>query len=154
MKLVGTVPARPAFRRTARDGRWHALLTESVDSSRTMLLHGVGTDGLRTIMITSAVGGEAKTSLAGHLAVSLARSGRKTLLIDGDLRNPAVYQLFNVAAGPGLSELLRGEVQLSEALCPAEGVPGLQVLTAGLYDALTLARLAGDDLARNLRQAP
>ena len=147
MKLVGTVPARPAFRRTARDGRWHALLTESVDSSRTMLLHGVGTDGLRTIMITSAVGGEAKTSLAGHLAVSLARSGRKTLLIDGDLRNPAVYQLFNVAAGPGLSELLRGEVQLSEVLRPAEGVPGLQVLTAGLYDALTLARLAGDDLA-------
>lgn len=151
MKLVGTVPARPAFRRTSRDGRWHALLAESVDSSRTMLLHGVGTDGLRTIMITSAVGGEAKTSLAGHLAVSLARSGRKTLLIDGDLRNPAVHRLFNVAAAPGLSELLRGDVQLADVLRPTE-VPGLQVLAAGAYDALTLARLAGDDLGGIISQ--
>ena len=44
MRLVGTVPARPAFRRDDRDGRWRALLTESVDSFRTMLLHGVETD--------------------------------------------------------------------------------------------------------------
>jgi polysaccharide biosynthesis transport protein len=151
MKLVGTVPARPSFRRTDRDGRWQALLTESVDSFRTMLLHGVGTDALRTIMITSAVGGEAKTSLAGHLAVSMARSGRKTLLIDGDLRNPAVYRLFDVAPAPGLSELLRSEAQLADVLRPT-GVPGLEVLTAGNYNAVTLARLAGDDLGGILAQ--
>jgi succinoglycan biosynthesis transport protein ExoP len=151
MKLVGTVPARPSLRRTDRDGRWRALLTESVDSFRTMLLHGVGTDALRTIMITSAVGGEAKTSLAGHLAVSMARSGRKTLLIDGDLRNPAVYRLFDVAAAPGLSELLRGETQLSDVLRPT-AVPGLHVLAAGIYNAATLARLAGDDLGGILAQ--
>ena len=53
-------------------------------------------------LITSAVGGEGKTSLASHLAVSLARSGRKTLLIDGDLRSPAVHRLFNVRRRPRL----------------------------------------------------
>ncbi len=151
MKVVGTVPARPAFRRGDRDGRWQALLTESVDSSRTMLLHGLGTDALRAIMITSAVGGEAKTSLAGHLAVSLARSGRKTLLIDGDLRNPAIFRLFDAAPAPGLSELLRGEAQLAEVL-HATAIPGLHVLPAGVYNAATLARLAGDDLGGILAQ--
>jgi capsular exopolysaccharide synthesis family protein len=102
-------------------------------------------------MITSAVGGEAKTSLAGHLAVSLARSGRKTLLIDGDLRNPAIYRLFDAPPAPGLSELLRGEAQLADILHPT-GIAGLQVLPAGVYDAATLARLAGDDLGGILAQ--
>jgi capsular exopolysaccharide synthesis family protein len=145
MKLVGTVPARPSFQPRRQDSVWHTLLAESVDASRTMLLHGQGSHAMRVVMITSAVGGEGKTSLASHLAVSLARSGRKTLLIDGDLRSPAIHKLFNVRPGPGLSELLRGDVHLFEALCPA-AVACLHVLTAGNCDAATLSRLSQDGM--------
>ena len=140
---MGTVPARPALRRAQRDGHWHTLLAESVDASRTMLLHGAGSESVRVVMIASAVGGEGKTSLAGHLAVSLARAGRKTLLIDGDLRNPAVHRLFDVRFGPGFSELLRGEAQIPDALC-ATGVSGLHVLTAGKCNAAALSTLSQD----------
>ncbi len=143
LKLVGTVPARPSFRRAARNGHWHALLTESVDSSRTMLLHAPGSEAIQVVLITSAVGGEAKTSLAGHLAVSLARSGRKTLLIDGDLRNPAIHRLFDLRPGPGFSELLRGDSMLLEVLCPT-AVPGLHVMTAGSCNLESLSRLSQD----------
>ena len=141
INLVGTVPARPALRAASRNGHWHALLAESVDSSRTMLLHGTGSGTIQVVMVTSAVGGEGKTSLAGHLAVSLARSGRRTLLIDGDLRSPAVHRLFDVRPGPGFSELLRGEVQVADVLCPT-GVPGLQVLTAGACNLEALSHLS------------
>ncbi len=151
MTVVGTVPARPSFYPTRRNVHWHMLLAESVDSLRTMLLHGQGSGAVQAALITSAVGGEGKTSLASHLAVSLARSGRKTLLIDGDLRSPAVHQLFNVRPGPGLSELLRGEVHVFEALCPAE-VAGLTVLTAGICDARALSRLSQDAVGGILAQ--
>ena len=140
MTLVGTVPARPGGRQAAAP-LWNSLLTESIDAARTMILHGESASAVRLVMVTSAVGGEAKTSLAGHLAVSLARSGRKTLLIDGDLRNPAVHSLFELPLGPGFSELLRGEAAATEVVRPTR-VPGMEVLTAGVYDQAALALLS------------
>ena len=84
MRIVGSLPTltdQPRRRLThskasaVRDRDWHSMLVDSVDATRTMLLHASRTDGIRTVMVTSAVQGEGKTSLAGHLAASLARSG-------------------------------------------------------------------------------
>jgi len=68
-------------------------MNEAVDAIRTMLLHQARADGLQVVMITSAIGGEGKTSVASQLAASLARAWRKTLLVDGDLRSPAASQV-------------------------------------------------------------
>ena len=141
LTLVGTVPAQPGGRPGSGGAVWQNLLTESIDAARTMLMHGNPSRSIRVVLITSAVGGEAKTSLASHLAVSLARSGRKTLLIDGDLRNPAVHRLFDAAVGPGFSELIRGEVRASDVLRPTP-VPNLQVMTAGQCNPTTVSLLA------------
>jgi hypothetical protein len=87
--LLGTVPSPPRglsrLGNSYGNGRWQAQLTESIDNARTMLLHGLGGSSVQIILVTSAVGGEGKTSLSSHLAVSLARSGRSTLLVDGDI---------------------------------------------------------------------
>src|SRR5262249_45572807 len=59
------------------------------------------------------------SALAVQLAASLARAGRRTLLLDANLRRPAVHRAFEVAAAPGLSEVLRGEAPLTSAVRPA-----------------------------------
>jgi capsular exopolysaccharide synthesis family protein len=98
-------------------------------------------------MVTSAVSGEGKTTLASHLAGSLARAGRRTLLVDCDLRRPSAHQLFEVASHPGLSEVLLGEVPVSDAVS-ATAVPGLWLLPAGQWDRAVLRALAGEEVQK------
>jgi capsular exopolysaccharide synthesis family protein len=117
------------------------MMLESIDATRTMLVHAAHTRSHRIVMITSAVGGEGKTSLASHLSTSMARSGLRTLLIDADLRSPSIHKLFDLPASAGLSELLRGEVDLAEAI-NSTSVDGLKVLTAGICDRQTISLLA------------
>jgi succinoglycan biosynthesis transport protein ExoP len=155
-RLVGALPALPDGRRGLRrngqdDKYWHSILTESVDATRTMLLHAARTEGLRTVMVTSAVAGEGKTSLSCHLATSLARAGRKTLLIDCDLRSPSAHRLFELPAEPGFSEVLRNHAELASVTheTPAEN---LWLIPAGKCDALTLQSLAQDAIKPILDQ--
>lgn len=113
LPLMGNVPAVPPRVLEAkgplrgRDLHRQGRLAEAVDALRTLLLRGAG-EGPQVFMVTSAVGGEGKTTLAAQLASSLARAWRKTVLIDGDLRKPAAHRRFDVPLEPGLSEVLRG----------------------------------------------
>ena len=143
VNLVGVLPALPgrSQRRLNRGGNWEHLLMESVDATRTMLLHTSRTEKLRVLMVTSAVKAEGKTSLACHLATSLARARQRTLLIDCDLRSPAIHALFDLPGGPGVCELLRKEIPLSDAV-QATAAPGLSLITAGRCDATALSALA------------
>jgi len=93
------------------------------------------------LMVTSAETGEGKTTLASHLASSLSRAGRKTLLIDGDLRQPALHQLFEVSLQPGFSEVLLGEVDSVDAILPTNQ-DGLMVMPAGQWDREVIQSLA------------
>src|SRR5262249_50340196 len=109
MRVVGAVPELPDPRRLriaagtqAEEVLKHNLI-ESMHPVRTLLWRTATAEKLRVIMVTSAVGGEGKTSLAANLAMSLARAGRKTLLIDCDLRSPAAHQLFEQPLQPGFS---------------------------------------------------
>src|SRR5207237_10799694 len=116
-------------------------MTESVDAVRSMILHAARVDGIRTVMVTSAVAGEGKTSLSCHLACSLARAGRKTLLLDCDLRNPAAHRLFELPGEPGLCEVLRGAVPLADVIHVTPAAT-LCMIPAGTVDALALLALA------------
>jgi capsular exopolysaccharide synthesis family protein len=131
--------------------QWQNRLTESVDAIRTTLLSAARYEGLRRVMVTSAVGGEGKTLLSCHLAVSLARAGCKTLLIDGDLRRPSVHRVFNIPLGQGLSELLRGEVEPAGIANPGP-IDGLSIITAGQSDSRAIQNLARDRIGAVLRQ--
>ena len=121
-------------------------MLESIDALRTQLLHSSAQESCRVVLVTSAVAGEGKTTVASHLATSLARAGRKTLLVDGDLRRPALHQLFELPQQPGLSEVLLGEVESADAVQPTT-LEGLSVITAGQWDRDVMQALARGSLA-------
>jgi capsular exopolysaccharide synthesis family protein len=150
LRVVGAVPAlRHAERHLVGANGEPALeaypVLESFDAIRTQLLHDARAGTTRVVQVTSAVAGEGKTTLACHLATSLARAGRKTLLIDGDLRRPAVHQLFELPLQPGLSEVLLGEVEVAEGVQQTT-LAGLSVMAAGQWDREVLQALARDGL--------
>jgi len=150
LSLVATLPAVPPKARqtiavTPADQILHARLAEAVDGMRTMLLHAARTEKLSILMVTSALGGEGKTSLATQLAASLARAWRKTLLIDGDIRHPGAHKVFDLPPEPGFCELLRGEVSLTDAVKPT-ALSRLWVLSAGHWDTHAVQALAQDNV--------
>lgn len=75
----------------------------------------------RCVLITSAVGGEGKTTLAAQLAARCGNAGMSTLLIDADMRRASLGTLLDVADGPGLSDVLKEELTVEEATVPVQG---------------------------------
>ena len=73
--------------------------------------------GAGSMMVTSAVRGEGRSTTAANLAVVLARSGRHVILVDMDVRRPSQHRLFALGDRPGLSELALEEIDVDDALC-------------------------------------
>ncbi len=158
LNVLGTLPALPprlrrpmAGNASAGDLRLQNQMAEAVDALRTVLLHQAKTSGTQVVMVTSATGGEGKTSLASQLAASLARSWRKTLLVDGDLRNPAAHKLFDVPLEPGLSEVLRGEATPGDVVRPTP-LSRLWMVPAGHWDSHAVQALAQDGVRATISQ--
>ncbi len=148
LQLMGTMPAaRKRFGSVVIGAgpdhavQWHARLVESINSVRTVVMRAAQSDSIRVLMVTSATNGEGKTSLATHLAASLARAGHKTLLLDGDLRKPAAHRVLDMPEGPGFSEVLRSEIGWEQAIHPTL-VDGLSLMPAGDYDSEAVDLLA------------
>ena len=84
----------------------------------------------RVVLVTSSLPGEGKTTLAVSLAAAAAASGHKTLIIDLDLRRPAVRPTSTQpATAPGIVELIAGEVRLEEAVYADPSQPNLDLIT-------------------------
>jgi len=147
LSVVGSIPKVPAriIRRlgapTRQHQQWRMRLTESVDSIAARLLRNAEQRAARTLLITSAATGEGKTTLATQLAMSFARNGRRTVLVDFDLRRPALDAVFDMPLEPGVSEVLRGETELARAVHQTP-TPNLAMITAGNWDRRALAALA------------
>lgn len=107
---------------------------ESVRQLRTNLafLRAAGqvTDGAEVVVVTSALGGEGKTTTALDLARSTAEAGERVLLVEADLRRPTLGPALGLPAAPGLSDVLAGQVEVAAAVRPG-GVDRLSVLPAG-----------------------
>lgn len=97
------------------DHRHH--FAESYRNIRSSLLF-MATEGVRpkTILITSSVPAEGKSTVSSNLARAMAFTGSKVLLIEGDQRRGQLHDLFGIPSEPGLAEVLRGELPLSEVI--------------------------------------
>jgi capsular exopolysaccharide synthesis family protein len=146
MRVIGTIPAFPS-KQSLKSGdasqsqNWRFVLNESVNSARTMLLHTAKSQNMQVLMVTSAMQGEGKTSLASQLATSMATAGLRTLILDCDLRNPSMHKLFDAALTPGCSEVLCQEVDVSDAVQPTS-VPNLWLIPAGQCSNKVISALA------------
>ncbi|MCU0703971.1 MAG: polysaccharide biosynthesis tyrosine autokinase [Fimbriiglobus sp.] len=146
MRVIGTIPAFPS-RAALRSGEaganqnWRFILNESVNSTRTMLLHTARTQQMQVLLVTSAMQGEGKTSLSSQLATSMATAGLRTLILDCDLRNPSMQKLFDVPVAPGCAEILLQEIDISDAI-QQTSVPNLWIIPAGQCNHRVIAALA------------
>lgn len=95
-------------------------ITESLRTIRTNLEFANVDRQLKCFLITSANPGEGKTTVAGNLAVIMARSGQRVIVVDADLRRPASHELFNVRNAFGLTNVLIGQSTVEEVLQASE----------------------------------
>ncbi len=84
----------------------------------------------RTLLVTSAMPGEGKSTIVANLALALAQAKRNVIVVDTDLRLPTIHRLFNLSTDIGLSSVLRQECTLNDALQQTQ-TPNVRVITCG-----------------------
>ena len=104
-------------------------VSESYQSLVTNLRYSTGEGIPRTLTVTSAQAGEGKTTSAGKLALEFAELGRKTLLIDSDLRRPTLHRKLSDTKQEGFTAVLAGEKSIEQVLVASEH-PNLTYMTA------------------------
>jgi capsular exopolysaccharide synthesis family protein len=127
----------PAYQPLSRDPASHltivwnanSVVAEAYRGLRTRVIAAGAARGARTLLVTSA-GWERKSMIAANLAVALAQSGRRTVLVCADLRWGSAHRLLGVPNETGLSTLLDREADLASVL-RAPGIAGLRVLPPG-----------------------
>src|SRR5258705_9015745 len=109
------------------------VITEVYRQLRAALLLSRDGTELRSLLVTSSLPGEGKTTTAINTAVSLAESGANVLLIDGDLRRPSLHKVLEVNNEDGLSRALSERLDGSDLFSIIKGteVSGLSLLTSG-----------------------
>ena len=132
--VLGVIPDSKALARH-RDGEPISISSlglagEALRQLRTNLRYVDVDHPPKAIVITSAHPGEGKSTISSLLAVLIARSGQKVVLIDADLRKPVQHKNFRSDAAVGLSQVLIGDVTLEDAL-QATSEPNLRILTSG-----------------------
>jgi capsular exopolysaccharide synthesis family protein len=102
---------------------------EAYRTLRASLLYAVVDEPPEAILITGPGSDEGKTTACANLGVVLAQADKKTLIIDGDLREPTLHSMFGMRNRTGVVNVLAGERDLSEVW--EEPLPGLKVATSG-----------------------
>lgn len=104
---------------------------EAYRSLRTTLFFSTRESREKVIQVSSSEPGDGKSTTTANLAVAMAQSGKRVLLIDADLRRPTVHELFGLPQHVGLSDLLVGTMPLETTLKETP-VANLTILTAGI----------------------
>lgn len=136
LPLLASIPFSRAARGVMRMGSpARTTVMEEVRGLRTMLDHGA-TSGVapRSLLVTSAIPGEGKSTLVKSLGLAYFESAKSVLIIDADLRRPMLHEFFEAPLAPGLSDVLRGSITLSEAaqeVQPADVEPAFDPLMTG-----------------------
>lgn len=109
-----------------------SVTAEAYRSLRTNLSFVSPDDPLQVVLVTSAGPSEGKSMTVSNLAMAYAQMGKRTLLVDTDLRRPVMHYLFNVKREPGFSELFVDNADYEKVIRPTEK-ENLFIVTAGMF---------------------
>lgn len=160
--LLGHIPVSPELKRSrrkqqAQQGISETVLTfhkprstisEAYRAVRTGLNFGIRGEGHRVLQVTSPDPGDGKSTFTANLAVSLAQTGKRVLLVDADFRRPRVAKIFGVDSSLGLSGAIQGTADLMDCVV-ASGAENLWLLPCGPRPA-NPSELLGTQLFREL----
>lgn len=107
-------------------------LAEAYRNVRSALLFSGGGRAPRTLVVTSAVPKEGKTTTSLNLSVSLAQAGMRVLLVDGDMRRGELHKYFGLEGGRGFSDVLAGHTK-PESVIQRTGLPNLDLVATGPF---------------------
>jgi len=141
LNMLGYVPEVPELRGSRRRHSQVALamlrhprsaVAEAFRSIRTALSFAVAAQDVEHILVTSASPSEGKTLVAVNIGAAIAQTGKNVLLVDADMRKPAVHKIFEADQTPGLTNLLVGEgaARLEDVVRDSE-VPNLHYICCG-----------------------
>jgi capsular exopolysaccharide synthesis family protein len=138
LPVIGTIPltSSPADSRlfdagAMTDKGTRFAVAEALRALRTNLQFMDVDNPPRTIVVTSPLPSDGKSTIACNLALTLAASGRAVVLVDGDLRRSTVAATMGLPGGAGLSDVLSGRAEIADVLQRTPQSPNLFVLTAG-----------------------
>lgn len=136
--FLGHIPQMPMPRKLGRGQKTLLLrdpkspVAETIRSVRTTLEFILPSEQSHILLLTSALPEEGKSTVSANLAIALHELGRKVLLIDADLRRPALHRYLDLPLEPGLSGFLQDTVTAQELIQPVPSMEGLHIVTAGL----------------------
>jgi polysaccharide biosynthesis transport protein len=129
LPIIGTVPKVPTTTRDV-DDESSAQVVEAFRTIRLNILTLFDPSAPVVFTITSPGAGEGKSLISSNLAMSFAESGRRTLLVDGDIRRGQLHATFGIHQAPGVLDYLTGNASLEEVLQPTD-YENLTVVSCG-----------------------
>ena len=107
-------------------------VSEAYRSLRTSMLYTGIDKNTRSILVSSAGPGEGKTTTVANMAITYANLGKKTLLIDTDLRRPVVHKIMDLEKEPGITNYLAGNIKEFSKLVKPTDIENLYAVTSGI----------------------
>ena len=107
-------------------------VSEAYRSLRTSMLYTGIDKKVRSILVSSAGPGEGKTTTVANMAITYANLGKKTLLVDTDLRRPVVHKILDLDKEPGITNYLAGNIENFDTLIKSTDIDNLYAVTSGI----------------------
>lgn len=125
-------------------------VAESLRAIRTTLEFLLPEAACHRLVITSSLPQDGKSLVSANLAISLQEMGRRTVVIDADMRRPSLFRAFQVPLEPGLSTYLQGQATPEEIVRESAVAPGVTIITSGAVPARPADLLATPRMAQLL----
>ncbi len=148
---LGVIGAAPAGAGLILRDAASSPATEAFRKLRTSVQFAKPDAAARSIVVTGPRLAAGASTVAANLAFAAAEAGRKVVLVDGNLRAPALSELFRLKSLPGLANVLAGDADLTDALQQG-GVPGLTVLPARSGTGEPGSLVAGPNMVKVLEE--
>lgn len=112
------------------NSQFKAPIAEAYKTLRTNIQFSSLDVPIRVILVTSANPAEGKSTTVANMAISMAQSDKRVLIVDCDLRKPSIHRAFNIMNTKGLTNILAEDLDYHQ-ICNTAGIPNLEIITSG-----------------------